>query len=186
WIERELKRLGIVNYPEKLPELVSELGQQDPDEIIKLLEQLALYADSPEVSSADIKQLFSHDEVKSEFEFIDCLMNRNAARAEILIENLFQHGKSPFMLLALLAKNFATFIAIKALSDQGRTPHEIRQRLGLAPWLFGKHQSAVRTFSQAQLRRGLHAIMRADSKLKNRSVGQEAIFSELVYAIGRS
>ena len=131
----------------------------------------------------DVQTLFSDSLDASEFDFVDALMQKNAARSESLLQVLLASGKNPFMLVSLLQRSFSTYVSIAALLKDGKNPTEAGQILKIPPWLLRKHLAVVQKHPIQQLKRCVEALVRVDSKLKNRSLGTESIFSEFVYNV---
>lgn len=183
WTAKELRRLGLNRISQAALDALVEIGEESPDKISKLAEHLSLFCDGGQAGLQDLERVFHYQTVQSDFAFLDSINQGKISRAEALLNDLFASGKSPFMLLALLAKTFSNYLSIKSALQRGVPAAEIRQSLNAAPWVFNKHLQAVKNYSLQQLKRSIHAILRADSKLKHRSLGAEAIFSELFHSI---
>lgn len=183
WVERELKSNGISKYPSNLVDFLIALDGDSLDHIHQAIEKLSLYCEGEEVTKADISSFFATRSMFSEFELIDSITSRNLQKAEFILTTLFQSGKSPFMLLALLSKIYSSLISIGYLKENGKRSPEIRAILNLSQWVMEKHLRAVEQYSQAQLQGCMQAFLNADSKLKNRSLGPELVFSELLLSI---
>jgi len=183
WTAKELRRAGLSHVSQGAINALIEIGERLPDQISKLAEHLALYCDTDRAGEKDIMEVFHHRALQGDFAFLEVLNQGKIAQAESLLNELFASGKSPFMMLALLAKTFSSYLAIKALLAKNLPATKIRESLNITPWVFNKQLLAVKSYSLCRLKQSLEAILRADSKLKHRSLGAEAIFSELAYSI---
>lgn len=181
WTEKELKTAGFAKYSEQVIELIISIAEESPDRIACVVEHLSLYADSDQAKVEDIHKVFVQHVAPGEFDFIDALALGHKAKAEVLLRNLLASGKNPFMLMSLISRTFATYLSIKALMAEGLNNNEIRQKLNIPPWAFNRQISACKNWSIDRLKRFLEGVLRADSKLKNYSLGAEAIFSELIH-----
>ena len=179
WVVKELKQNGIEKSPGEVAVILCEIGENRPDEIAKLCEHLALYVDGSAVTIEDLYKVFAAKVSPDEFKLLELLTQGRLGQAEALLSMLMREGKSPFSLLGLLARNFHTYLAIQYLLDQRKSSAEIGEILNIPGWLLSKHLSAVRRYRIASLKRAIEAILRADSKLKNRSVGADAVLSEM-------
>ncbi len=183
WVEKELKSVGFSEFDNEAVEALITVTEGAPDNLVKFIEQLSLYLDSSKITRTDIERLFALQTTPGEFEFIDTLTQGHAVKAEFMVQNLLASGKNPFLLLSLLSRTFASYLSIKSLLVEGFAPEMVRQRLNITPWVFNKQSSAAKSYSLDNLRHIIESILRADSKLKNRSLGAEAIFSELVFKL---
>jgi DNA polymerase-3 subunit delta len=185
WTEKELRMAGFEEFPEAAVEGLSVLGDESPDQLVKLIEHLALYLEGKSLRVQDIAAVFPGRFEPTEYELLDAIAQRNIGQAEALLSALLRSGKNPFMMISLFVRTFSTYLSIRSLLDRQLAQAEVRQTLGIAPWLFQKHLGAVKGSSLSKLRDSLTAILRADSKLKNRSLGPESIFSELIFELSR-
>jgi DNA polymerase III delta subunit len=183
WVQKELKNQGIQDCEASAIEHLISIGEGSPDRIVQLIAHVSLYTDGDKLTKKDVQTLFSDSLDASEFDFVDALMQKNAARSESLLQVLLASGKNPFMLVSLLQRSFSTFVSIAALLKDGKNPAEAGQILKIPPWLLRKHLTVVQKHPIQQLKRCVEALVRVDSKLKNRSLGTESIFSEFVYNV---
>ncbi|NDC39506.1 MAG: hypothetical protein EBZ48_15955 [Proteobacteria bacterium] len=83
----------------------------------------------------------------------------------------------------MISKIFGNYHAISSMLAQRLPPNTIREELKMTPWVFNKSLDAARRIRPQDIESQLEAILCADSKLKNKSLGAEAIFSELFDAL---
>ncbi len=186
WVKRELTRAGIRSFPQQLHGILADAAQNSADDISSMIEHLALYTDNGEVRAEDFFQLFRQRIDPSEFALVDALIQGNGTRAETLMSSLFASGKAAFPLLALVAKTYASAFAIKDLTVKGHADKDIAGLLGISPWIIGKRAPLARKRSFQSLGTHLKSILTTDSKLKNKSLGPEIVFSELIQALSPS
>lgn len=179
WIEKELKRAEFSSWPESLPSLLAVMEEESVDAVARDVELMRLYSGSPAITSEDVRKLFIQRGAVGEFEYLDALAQGKISQSETLLGELLAAGKNPFMLLALIARSFVNYTGVKALQVEGASVETMKDTLGLTPWVLNKHLSSAKRYSVRRLARALAAIVRADSKLKNRSLGAETIFGEL-------
>lgn len=179
WSAREATVAGLSACPAAVLERIIELADQRPDAIAELLAHLAIYLDGAPATLESLAALFPSHAVAGEFELIDAIAAGSVARAELLFDTLLRGGKSPFMLLGMISKIFSNYHLIATMLANRMPPNAIREELKMTPWVFNKSLGAARRIRPAEIDAQLAAILRADSKLKNKSLGAEAIFSEL-------
>ncbi|MCB0310557.1 MAG: DNA polymerase III subunit delta [Bdellovibrionales bacterium] len=180
WIQKELRARGVTNFTDQVVATLAQLGHEHLDQIDRFLEHAVLYSDGDTITSQDLQQLFTHHIEPSEFEFIEALEQQNPAKAELLASQLILGGKNLFGLLALISRIFSNYLQIKFMATQGRSVNEIRESLGMNPWVFNKSLVSAKKYNMEQLREIQKVLISTDSKLKNRSLGAESLLSDLI------
>lgn len=183
WAAREIAQAGIAKCPSALVERLIETAEKRPDAIAAMAAQFALYLDDAPATIEAFDALFPSTAVAGEFELIDAIAAGSTVRAEVLFETLLRSGKSPFMLLGMISKIFNNYHSIALMLAQRMTPQVIRESLKMTPWVFNKSLEVAKRIKTQEIEGQLRAILRADSKLKNKSLGPQAIFSELFNAL---
>ena len=180
WALRELSRNGVSEVESAVPDFLIALTGGDLDDLTSKVEHLALYSESGKTSIRDCKALFQAKSVDDEFELLSFIAQGDKNRAQSRITALLRQDKSPFLLLGLIARTISQLVALRTLLDRGSDPDSIATLLKVSPWIIKKQILLVRRYSLASLQRALGALVTADSKLKNRSLGAETVMSELV------
>ncbi len=183
WTERELKQAGIAGATDEMVELALSLAAEEPEAIAALIEKLSLYLDGDAPTTDVMRKLIPGRSSASDFELADALMSKKRAPTEVLMHQLISQGSSPFMLLGLLTKTFVTLYRIRAMLEKGLQQQDIRTALGISPWLFNRYFPIARTQSLSALSSHCEALLRADFRLKDRSIGHGATFSTLASQI---
>ncbi len=190
WAEKELGGVGIKNSSPALLRGIVDLAmlqsERDSrpccDAAYDIIERLSLFKDK-EATVADLRALFPESDQVSEFVLIEALSKGEGTSADLMFRTLKASGVSEFMLLGLLAKTWSSYLAIADLKANGHSDPEIASALGINNWLYNKYLSGVRGQGIGKLRRNLWQVLRADSRLKNRSLQPENIlgclFSEI-------
>ena len=183
WVAKELKYYGVIDPSQEILTTLIEIGEGDPDKISKLSEHLALFVDSPQVTIEHVHRLFVDKLSADEFRLLELVTEGKQGAAALLLGVLLRSGKNPFLLLSLISRNFTTFVSVRGLLDKGVGAQEISKILNIPPWLLKKHLAAVRRYTLLSLKHAHDAILRADSKLKNRSIGPESVLGELIESL---
>ena len=100
-----------------------------------------------------------------------------------MISQLLDQGVSPFPLLGLLHRNYASYHALNQLLKSGMSPEQCARAVDSPPWLVKKIAPLAQRYTLPNLKIAIAAIARADSLLKNRSLGPEGIMSELLESL---
>ena len=180
WLQQELNSRGVSRFPAALLELISAHAQGSLDEAVNLIEMLALYAEGSSLSERDFFSLFVQVPNPGEYDLLDAIQDRRMADAELLLHQLLSTGKSQFLLVTLLFKSYFHSLLVRLLLDQGIGPDEIQNRLDVKKWVFPKYLRVARARNAEKLRADISSILRADSKLKLRSLGADCVLGELL------
>lgn len=183
WAEREFKQSGIEGATDELMELALSLAAEEPEAISALIEKLSLYLDGDKPTTETLRMLVPGRSSASDFELAEALMSKKRASTEVLIHQLLSQGSSPFMLMGLLTKTFVSLYRIRAMLEKGLQQNDIRASMGLSPWLFNRYLPLARTHSLSALSRHCDALLKADFKLKDRSIGHGATLGSLAHQI---
>jgi len=186
WTEREMRQNGVDCASDELVELALSLAQEDPEEVAALIEKLSLYLDGEKPTTETLRYLVPGRSSASDFELAETLLSKKRGKAEILIHQLLAQGSSQFMLMGLLTKTFVSLYRIRAMLDRGLSQQEVRSSLGISPWLFSKYAPIAQRSSLAALSSHCDALLAADFRMKDRSIGPAATFSTLASRIARN
>lgn len=185
WAEREMRQQGVDGASDELVELALSLAQEDPEELSSLIEKLSLYLDGEQPSTEVLRYLVPGRSSASDFELADTLLSKKRGKSEMLIHQLLAQGSSQFMLLGLLTKTFVSLYRIRAMLDRGLSQQEARSALGISPWLFSKYAPIAQRASLSALSRHCEALLAADFRLKDKSIGPAATLGTLASRIAR-
>lgn len=184
WVERELKTQGISEWDSGVPDRLAALGEQAADKIAPIVEQLALYLGDEERATREVlERLYPSSIHATEFELLDALLAKDPRKAEVLIQALVRNGTNIFSLMGLVSKSLLNIQRIRIRLDKGESQSEIRNRLGMQPWIFGKQVEVAKKIVGKKLEKTLVGLLKMDSKLKNKSVAHDALLSELREAL---
>ncbi|MCB0339492.1 MAG: DNA polymerase III subunit delta [Bdellovibrionales bacterium] len=185
WITKELKAQGVTEAPQSVVDLICRLAMEEQgepafDAAAKVVEQLALYLGQEPATDEAFYELFDLTVDLNEFELIDALSAGDIRKVERLGTKLTKTGKNPFAFLGLLSKTYSSYLVIRSLLDQGIPLREVRRSAKMKPWLFDKYLTGAKCYSQEELHHNIEALVRADSRLKGRSLATENIFGMLL------
>ena len=152
------KFLGLIGVDEKTP-FVRKLLQE--------LDKLAAYKGYKGVVKAeDIDLLISRSAEAKVFDVTDALSLRDARKALLALQQLWQDGEEPFMVLSMLSRHFRQLLLGKELLVAGFSPDDAAVQLGGHPFVTGKILQAARAFDLADLKSYLHSCFEIDHAAK--------------------
>ena len=186
WAARECMRVGLKPENDLALEGLVRAAEESPDTLIALLDQLANYLESPTFSLKQLGSIFPERIDQNDFELLDALLDGNPARVLQLVKRLELAGKNPFMLIGMLTRSYANYTRAAGLNARGMSAQAIQSHCGWTPWIGNKTIAAAKKFKTADLIKRLGAIVSADSRLKNRSLGDFAVIDELTLVLQRT
>jgi DNA polymerase-3 subunit delta len=183
-VEAELSERGLRFAPDALDELVTEVGQ-DLRRLMGEVDKLEAFAgDRKEISADDVAAVLGRGLGQPLYLLSDAFAGRDAPASLELLERLLADGEEGLRILSTLHRSLRQTWGALAMR-QARTPRaEIGARL-LPPNMQFKLDAlleASRLWSEADLRRGLQALGRADRRIKR---GAE-VATALVAAVAES
>ena len=181
WIEKELRTNEVSQVPDSVTEQILSVAGDDPDALSKLIEKLSLFLDGSPPTVASVRELEPGRALANDFDLADALLAPNRVNTEVLMQQLISQGSSPFMLLGLLTKTFASLYRIRGALDRGSSQQDIRNDLGISPWLLSKYMPLAKKLSTTQIAERLDALLETDFRLKDRSLGAATLFSSLAH-----
>ena len=185
WTERELRHHDIDKAPDDVVETILSLASEEPEAISRVIEKFALYLNGDSPSTEALRTLTPGRSHASDFELADLLLLGKRSVTEATLQQLMGQGSSPFMLIGLLTKTFTNLLRLRVMLDRGYQQQDIRNELGLSPWLFSKYLPTAKRISTTQLSKTLEALLVADYRIKDRSLGPDAVFSMVAYEASR-
>ncbi len=180
WAERECRQKGVNEISDRALGLLIQLAQGDLDTLTQLIEVAALYAEEKTLSELDIQNLFHISLSHSEFALVDEIVSGNSQRAQLLLAELLREGKSPFGLIAIIARSLSQLITIRLELDAGRSESYIRDILKMPPWQYNKLIPHARRATAPRFKKALNNLLKADIRLKSRSVAIEDILQDVI------
>ncbi len=183
WTLKELTQNGFKKVSNKVVDSLIDICENSPDRIANHCKMLSLYCNSETLSESDLLSLFPEALSINDFDILESLRKKDYSQTENLIEKMSLSGKSFFLTLAMISRNYNQSASIKYLQLKGERNINIRTKLGIKPWVFDKIVSFSNTNSLDRIDEAFNSIILADSKLKNKNIGEDLIASELSYKL---
>lgn len=180
WVTKHAESLGMP-VTNEAAQLVVDIADGSPDTIDQTLQQLKLYCELDKApTKADVLALFRHHPDPNEFQLLEQLLTCPPHEVDQSFEELISSGKNVFSLLNLMGKSASRLLLIRELLKQGTPEAKIPSVVGAPPWLVKKEMQLLRKTNFLQLRSFHKRLITADAQLKGKSLGTQAIFSQLV------
>jgi DNA polymerase III delta subunit len=183
WIKKEAKKFGINEIADPVSSAIAQITNSSLDQITRLLEHCSLYCNDGLLTINELNTLYPETPEENEFELLDTIHKGEMPHVSYKITKSLMEGKNAFMLLGLINRSYSKYLAIRSMLDQGLSLLQARETLKMKEWPFKKHLEVVQKKSFYRLHSDLEALLLADSKLKNRSLGDIEIFCELAQSL---
>ena len=148
--------------------LLVELAGANLGRLDGQINSLAAYCEKRKaITRSDIENLVGGDHTRKIWELTDSVMNHNPAKALKAFDRLTREpGSAEFAIIPALAAKLRDMLAVKRMTDAGKTPDAIRAALGKHPYVIKLLQQVVRNTSQHDLAAKYTLLLEADVDLK--------------------
>ena len=167
-VEEELRGRGLRFAPDALNELIAEVGQ-DLRRLMGEVDKLEAFAgERKDVSADDVAAVLGRGLGQPLYLLSDAYASRDAPASLELLERLLGDGEEGLRILSTLHRSLRQVRGARAMREARVPREEIGTRL-LPPNMQFKLDAlleASRRWSEADLRRGLAALGRADRRMK--------------------
>ena len=167
-VEEELRGRGLRFAPDALSELISEVGQ-DLRRLMGEVDKLEAFAGGrKDVSADDVAAVLGRGLGQPLYLLSDAYVSRDVAASLEFLERLLGDGEEGLRILSTLHRSLRQVRGARAMREARVPRDEIGAKL-LPPNMQFKLDAlleASRRWSEADLRRGLAALGRADRRLK--------------------
>ena len=167
WMEQEAKQQGKVLEPGAARVLVEAVGQNLTD-LAQQLEKLILYAGpAAQISAAAAQTLASHSRVRTIFELVDSLGQK-------------QPGEPPSVILVMLARPLRLLLRTQEGLQQGLNTAQLAQELGVLPFVAEKLQRQAADLSAPRLQEQLLRLQEADQQIKTGMAAPQLLLEKVI------
>jgi DNA polymerase-3 subunit delta len=167
-VEEELRGRGLRFAPDALNELISEVGQ-DLRRLMGEVDKLEAFAGGrKEISADDVAAVLGRGLGQPLYLLSDAYASRDVSASLELVERLLGDGEEGLRILSTLHRSLRQVRGARAMREARVPRDEIGAKL-LPPNMQFKLDAlleASRRWSEAELRRGLAALGRADRRMK--------------------
>lgn len=119
------------------------------------------------VSLSDVDALVSRSAEAKVWDVTDALSRRDGAKALLHLQQIWQDGEEPLMILSVLAKHLRQLLLAKELLCAGFAPMDAAARLGGHPYVAKKVVDSAASFDIPELKAQLHRCLEIDTATKS-------------------
>ncbi|MCL6589579.1 MAG: DNA polymerase III subunit delta [Firmicutes bacterium] len=180
WIRQRAEKMGLKLTAAQIGLIGERLGT-DLLRIRTELQKLRAFAgDKAEVSNPDLEALIPGEPESDIFGLIDAVARRDPRLGLPKLEDLLDSGENELKILIMLARQFRNITAAIAAREQGLTPKQLAESLGINPYVAEKSFTQSGQFTLPSLQRILERLINADYNIKT---GQREPRLELELAV---
>ncbi|HHV38403.1 MAG TPA: DNA polymerase III subunit delta [Tepidimicrobium sp.] len=144
------------------------------------ISKLSSYVSNEEVNR-DIMDIVMIDSLEMNiFNLLDSISRRDGKRAIRLFNEMYMSNEPVLIILHMIVRQFRNMLQIKSLKAKGYTEGNIRGKLKLSKYEFGKVSKQSNNFSMTQLERALFYCLEADRSIKTSSTDDRLVLEVLI------
>ena len=145
------------------------------------IDKLVTYAGSEgTVTEDDVERLVPYSQDAVIFDLVDALGRRDGSTASKTLHRLIDEGEHPLGLLGMIIRQFRLLVQVKALKQDGASPHDIAKSLGIHPFPAGKLYNQATHFTADQLEKVYRHLSEVDLEIKTGRMKAEIALDLLV------
>ncbi len=186
FLRRQAKSRGLQLSEVAEQALIQAVGS-DLASLDGALEKVDLYLGPGEkvrqVDEESLREVVAMTRSLEVFEFTDALAERRLARSLHLLVEMLEQGQNGIGINRMVSRQLRQIWQVKAAMLRGLGKNDIVKVAGVSPYFVDRLQGYARRFSEGQLRRGLHATLETDRRLKSSRLKERVILEEMVVAI---
>lgn len=173
---------GLDSSPEAL-RLVGEVVGQEPWQVIRALELLALYLyPRTKVDAAVVAHCFGQVSEETIFTFTKAVANRDRKNALCLLDKMLRQGLEALYILAMLRRHYKQLIQLGTLAS-GTAPAEKAKAIACPPYFLKEYEAQLRLYRQSELIDRYHGLATIDSRLKSEKTPPSLLYSEWIIGL---
>ena len=182
WITTELKRINLNNYPQNLPLLIMQSGENNIDVISEIINYLEIYIKDNKITLQEFEKLFPSKNTVSDFKILDSIYSANYLEYMTLLKDILKN-KNEFLIISIFIRTFSKLLEIKSALEQRKSISEIASNTNMQEWLVKKNINILLNYSKSELKEHQNYILKAEAKLKDKNLGAQSVFEDLFFKL---
>ncbi len=132
------------------------------------------------VEEADILAVASPNSVYGAFDFANALLDRDKARAFVLLSDMIRRKEKPQDILGTVSRMMSDLLMIRALRDAGMTPAEMASKLKMHEYVLSLRLQSAMKRSMESLEQTAMLCREADRKIKSTRLNSYRVIELLI------
>ena len=185
WSKKRLKDCGKSIRDNTLIHLFERSGT-DMFTLAGELDKLADYTgERTMIEDEDVDAICTVELKNRIFEMLDAATEHRLKQAFELYYELLSQKVSPYMIMAMLFRQFNIMLQVKEMSSSTRNPNDIAGRIGQKPFVVKKSMALASSYSTSFLRSLLNATLSMEQEAKSGRMDDTLAIELMLYSIGR-
>ncbi len=173
WVVKTFQKLGKAISPQVASMLTFTVGT-DTALLHTEIEKIAsLVGDRRDITENDVHAVATRSVECTVFEMVDAVIAGQQGKAFGLLRDMLTTGSDRLGILAMLLRQFRLMQHIKIMQFEKRSPAEIKQNLGIAPFAAERCMRQAQGYSGGEVRRGVEICLNTEYKVKSGQLNQE-------------
>ena len=187
-VEKHARDRGMRFSEEASAYLIEAVGT-DIGTLDKALDKVDLYLGPSDedglrsVRKEDVEEITAHTRVRSIFDLTDALGERNYREALDILDGMLLAGKSPLMILHMIARHFRLVDKIHDPELRNLGKRDLASELGVLHWFVDDYKRHARTFSASEIADIREHLLEVDRSLKSTGLSDRTVLESLLYDI---
>jgi DNA polymerase-3 subunit delta len=179
WVNGHLRSLGFQMEVPAVEALSERLGT-DLQKISSELEKLMLLRQSEKkIALTDVENTVGFTPTAKIWDWTEALLDQDAAKAVLVLQDLLEQGEQPVYCIALLAKQYEKMILAKEMVQQKIPQATIAQKINKPVYFLNKYLTQLSRFRMVDLIKAMEVLSFADRALKS-GQGKDSTILELM------
>ncbi|MCX7845152.1 MAG: DNA polymerase III subunit delta [Dictyoglomaceae bacterium] len=185
WLSEKLKELNVSLDPDAQYFLALSWGDNLAILYRELEKVISFIGEKREITLEDLKKISSPREVAF-FTFLDALYKKDVYLALNGLDTLWNEGIHPMIILDIIVKQFRQLLRIYALSKEGFSEEEIKEKLDLHPFVIKKTFQSLVNFTAAELLELYFLLRQLDQEIKSTSKNPRVLLEKFLIRLNKN
>jgi DNA polymerase-3 subunit delta len=183
WIKEKFQEKG-KNIDDESIYFLSSYYSENIGLLIQEIEKVCIFAiDKKDITIEVLKKVLSPVEIAF-YTFLDAILRRDFYLALSGIDTLFNEGTYPQVILEILIRQMRQLLRANALFKDGYSSEEIREKLGLHPFVVKKILDALTKYSAAEIFEIYFLLRQTDLEFKTTAKDPKVLLEKVLLKIG--
>lgn len=177
WANENGKLISHINAAK----LISYCGK-DMNLLKNEVNKISAYAKGEEITLEDIDKLATVNLESKIFALSDAVLNGNAEKAFLTLDNLFYQREEPIMMLYVLSASYIDAYRMRVADESGVTKNEVASEFAYKnrAFVLENAKRATRKVTTQALRKSINLLLKADADFKSASVNHRLYMEQLI------
>ena len=136
--------------------------------------------DAPSVTADDVSALATPSTECTVFQMVDAVVFGQSRRALLLARNQLLNGEDPAGLLAMLLRQYRLLQHVKIMQYEKRSRNEIREAMGLSPYVVEQYVKQASAYTGGQVRRAAGLCLDTEYAFKSGRITPDSALDSLL------